>query len=581
MVCSKSVFKLVVPVYPKILDAYDGAFIIHRQTRGIQGDFKPPYNLELCEEVERLEKTGAPGIPWGYGPSVFSRDMLCNDFEKNLKVYEWYPDKEVLSVVEEAFSIICGRYLKGKIQTLDQILPRIDKSRSPGYPFNLRYKTKGDVMADDYGWGFVQDMIDQIRTTGKCDGLFTVRPGYVVRYCHAFWQTSGKGEMRSVDKLLNPDVAKRKTRTFMAGDFVCHCVSLMLYGDQNDELLRMSQEKEWSAVGMSPWYGGWNKMARELLGVVSPDEAKFACEDVGHMEASVNDYFQTVIYRNRNQCLINEFLKPEEVSNLMTWVFNNSVYSYCLDVMGYLLLLIGKNKSGHFNTLTDNTLCLILVLLYRMVYDMKHTKKYVSNASGSKEYSLPYHAPPLNEVLMRYFETRLRAMGDDSIIANYDWVERTRSVARHLGFDIKLECPVGLLSESSFLNAGFHRTELMWYMRPNFDKLRSSILFNWKSRSWRLTYVKVCAYRMLVFPFERYRVEADAMLDYVTRHHDDDMRRETSMDSKITYFSALASRMSDRDNRWLVSGLEGVSQEGHWKMGGTAVSFLLDSLEVE
>jgi hypothetical protein len=566
-------------VYPKILDAYDGAFIIHRQTRGIQGDFKPPYNTELCDEVQRLEKTGAPGIPWGYGPAVFSRDMLCNDFEKNLKVYEWYPDREVLKVVEEAFTLICGRYMRGRVQTLDQIVPRIDKSRSPGYPFNLRYKTKGEVMADEYGWGFVCEMVSQILSTGKCDGWFTVRPGYTVRYCHCYFQTSGKGEMRTVDKLLHPDVTKRKTRTFMAGDFICHCCSLMLYADQNDELLRMSQEKEWSAVGMSPWYGGWNRMAKELLGKVPPDEAKFACEDVGHMEASVNDYFQTVIYRVRNENLVSEFLKPQEVVNLMTWVFQNSVYSYVLDVMGYLLLLVGKNKSGHFNTLTDNTLCLILVLLYRMVFYMK--QQCVSSLSDRASCGFVPRVPCVQDVLKCYFETLLRAMGDDSIIANHDWVESTRSVARHLGFDIKLECPVGLLSDSSFLNAGFHRTELMWYMRPNFDKLRASILFNWKSRSWRLTYVKVCAYRMLVFPFERYRVEADAMLNYIAQHHEDDMRRETSMDSKITYVSALASRMSDRDNRWLVSGLEGISHEGCGRVSGTAVSFLLDSLEVE
>lgn len=579
MVCSKSAFKLVVPLYPSILDAYDGAFIIKRQTRGIQGDFAPPYNLELIEQVEQQAKSGSPGIPWGYGPAVFSKDMLCNDFEKNLKTYEWFPERDVLLLVEEAFTLICGRYMKGKIQTLEHVKRLIDRARSPGYPFNLRYKTKGDVMNCEYGWGFISTAVAQILDTGKVNMVFEVRPGYEVKYCHCYFQTSGKGEMRTTDKLLHPDVNKRKTRTFMAGDFVCHCCSLMLYADQNDELLRMSQEKEWSAVGMSPWYGGWNQMARGLLGTISPDEAKFACEDVGHMEASVNDYFQTVIYRVRNAYLVNPYFKTQQVVNLMSWVFENSVYSYVLDVMGFLLLLIGKNKSGHFNTLTDNTLCLILVLLYRMVYYMKHHS--VSSLSDRAGRGFCVNLPSVQDVLKCYFETLLRAMGDDSIIANHDWVESTRGVARHLGFDIKLECPVGLLSEASFLNAGFHRTELVWFMRPNFDKLRASILFNWKSRSWRLTYVKVCAYRMLVFPFERYRVEADAMLDYILRHHDDDMRREASMDSKITYYSALASRMSDKDNRWLVSGFEGVTQDDLLGRNNTAVSFLLDSLEVE
>jgi len=578
VVCAKSAFKLVVPLYPNILDAYDGAFVIRRQTRGIQGDYKPPYNVELIEQVEQNAKCGQPGIPWGYGPSVFSKDMLCNDFEKNLKVYEWYPEKDVLALVEEAFSIICGRYMRGVIQTLDQVKCRIDKSRSPGYPFNLRWKTKGEMMDDEYGWRWLVDAISCIMDTGKIEMVFEVRPGYTVSYCHAYWQTSGKGEMRTTDKLLHPDVTKRKTRTFMAGDFVCHCVSLMLYSDQNDELLRMSHEMEWSAVGMSPWYGGWDRMARGLLGKNSPDEAKFACEDVSHMEASVNDYFQTVIYRVRNANLVNKFLKANQVVNLMNWAFSNSVYSYVLDVLGYLLLLIGKNKSGHFNTLTDNTLCLILVELYRLVYYLKHYS--VFSLSDRAVRGFVPNLPSLHDVLRCYFEVHLRVMGDDSIIADHPWVDFTRGVAKHLGFDIKLECPVGLLSESSFLNAGFHRVIEMWYMRPNFDKLRASILFNWKSRSWRLTYVKVCAYRMLVFPFERYRVEADAMLDYILRHHDDDMRREASMDSKITYFSALAARMSDSDNRFLVSGLEGGDRR-NLVLGDTAVSFLLDSLEVE
>jgi hypothetical protein len=565
LVRSESAFKLVVPLYPKIVDAYDGAFVIKKQTYGIQGDFKPPYNVDLIKQVEKQEKSGLPGIPWGYGPSVFSRDMLSNDFQKNLVVYDWRPEKDVLKLVEEAFGLIVGRYLKGNTQPLCMVWELLDKSRSPGYPFNLRYKTKGDVLDCTYGKSFVMECINQIMSTGVVRKVFHVKPGVEVDYCHAYWQTSGKGEMRTVDKLLNPDLTKRKTRTFMAGDLICHCISLMLYGEQNDHLLLMAQEKEWSAVGFSPWYGGWNRLACSLLGQDDPNLALFACEDVGHMEASVNDYFQTLIYSVRNEHVISTF-QSFQVKNLMNWLFQNSCYSYCLDVSGWLLLLIGKNKSGHFNTLTDNTLSLILVLLYRMVYSMKY---------GNDTHELPC----LQDVLKRYFEVKLRAMGDDSIIAYEPWVDSSRSIARHLGFDIKLECPVGLLKDSTFLNAGFHRGMMMWYMRPNFDKLRSSILFNWKSRSWRLCYVKVCAYRMLVFPFERYRTEADAMLDYILRHHQDEMRRESSMDSKITFASALASRMSDKDNRWLISGLE--SSGGIVRKGDAAVSFLLDSLDVE
>jgi len=77
-----------------------------------------------------------------------------------------------------------------------------------------------------------------------------------------------------------------------------------------------------------------------------------------------------------------------------------------------------------------------------------------------------------------------------------------------------------------------------------------------KSNSWRLAFVKVCAYRKLVYPFKAYRKEADRMLQYIRAKHDSDMRNEKSMDDKISYSAALANQMSDQDNMFLLSGVE-------------------------
>jgi hypothetical protein len=230
-------------------------------------------------------------------------------------------------------------------------------------------------------------------------------------------------------------------------------------------------------------------------------------------------------------------------------------YSYVIDVFGWLLLVVGKNKSGQFNTLMDNTLTLIRVALYRLVLSLfRELERW----------------PTIEEVLVRYWSTPAKMMGDDSILAHRDWLEWSRARACDLGFTIELECPVGLLFDAKFLNAGFHRAAMLWYMRPNFEKIRASILFNWKSRSWRLTYVKVCAYRMLVYPFQVYRAEADGMLDYILRVHAEDMRTEQAMDSRITYAAALSARMSDRDNEWLCSGME--SYVAGWAVGKPAAA---------
>jgi hypothetical protein len=160
------------------------------------------------------------------------------------------------------------------------------------------------------------------------------------------------------------------------------------------------------------------------------------------------------------------------------------------------------------------------------------------------------------EVLAEYSRTPAKMMGDDSIIQYRPWVEHMISRARDLGFDLKLEVPISPIRDAVFLNAGFHWSGLMWYFRPNYDKIRASIFFLWKSRSWRLAYVKVCAYRMMVFPFAEYRREADRLLKYIVDKHGDEMKNEHSMDSKITYASALASLMTDEENHFLTTGLE-------------------------
>jgi len=156
-----------------------------------------------------------------------------------------------------------------------------------------------------------------------------------------------------------------------------------------------------------------------------------------------------------------------------------------------------------------------------------------------------------------YFTTPAKLFGDDSIIQDKPWVHHAIARMAEIGFELKYECPVGPLTDARFLNAGFHQGATMWYFKPNFEKIRASIFFLWKSRSWRLAYVKVCAYRQLVFPYALYRREADRMLAHIVRFHDDDMKNEVQMDSVISYASTRASLMSDFDNEFLHSGFEG------------------------
>jgi hypothetical protein len=220
---------------------------------------------------------------------------------------------------------------------------------------------------------------------------------------------------------------------------------------------------------------------------------------------------------------------------MLEFIHLNDISLYVIGVTGWLYLLMGKNPSGKFLTADDNTLALILGLLYVIACDETNVQA----------------------VLETYFKSPAKLFGDDSIIQDRSWVHNVVPRMRDLGFEFGYECPVGPLQDARFLNAGFHWSGATWYFEPNFEKIRASIFFLWKSRSWRLAYVKVCAYRQLVYPYERYRREADRLLKYILDNHEDDMRNEHSLDLTLPYASARASLMSDRDNEFLHTGFEG------------------------
>jgi hypothetical protein len=514
-----------------LVDVYESSFVIKKLTNGIQGDYQPPANVELMDLVRAREEDGLE-IPFGYAPAVFSRDMLENDFRKNLLSYEWFPDRKAWDVACAAFHIIMKQSLRGGVQPIEYAVSRMDKTTSPGWPLNLKYRTKGLSWEGDEA--LIREIVRQIFTTGGFDVNFEYRPGKFVRWRHVYYQVSPKGELRTVDKLLNEDMAKRKTRTFMCGDLVLYLVTVMMYGEQHESFLGMSSGSGWSAVGMNPWYGGWNRMAAGLSSGVCRTP-RFWCFDVSHMEASVNDNIQTVIDRTRNECLDSE--NRQHMSNAMHFLHQSDVALYVIGVTGWLYLIVGKNPSGKFLTADDNTLALILVLLYAI-------------ARGSTG---------LSQVLTTYYASPVKLFGDDSIMQEKDWVFNLVQYARELGFELKLECPPGPLSDARFLNAGFHHNGSVWLLKPNFEKIRASIFFLWKSRSWRLCYVKVCAYRQLVFPFIKYRDEADRLLAYILQKHGDDMVNEKSMDGTLTYGSCRAALMPDEQNEFLCTGFEGGS----------------------
>jgi len=352
-------------------------------------------------------------------------------------------------------------------------------------------------------------------------------------YQFLYWLASPKGEMRVMEKLIHPDPEKRKCRTFLCSDIVAHIMMTMLFGGQNDGLL-LSNRTTWSKVGYSPFYGGFNTLARYLLqNRAVLEKLLFDCWDVSHMEASLNEYVLEAIYEMRKDYLILD----QENRRLYDFVYRHIVYSMCLDVDGYLCMMIGKNPSGSFNTLSDNTLALILVLFYCLA------KKSVNIA----------------DLLKKIAAHSCACMGDDSVVPHHPDFTDIVSDSLELGFVFKPEKPPGELADCVFTNSEFSLQNGMWFPKPNFEKVKANVFFHFKAKSWRLSYVKCCALRILAWNFPEEREQAERLCAFILKKHQRAMEVEHSMDDKVSYHSAISAFLPSSQIDFLWSGNESSS----------------------
>jgi len=490
--------------------------------RGIHEGSKFAFNVELIDFAKKNDLD----LPFGYHPAILERDYLLNDFAKFRKSYQWSPDPEAWNMAKQALEFNYSLHMISKPLTFEEAISQMELSASPGFPWNEVYKTKRAVLENEID--LVRKLVDQVFTTGNVDYEFNGK-----RYDNVYWQTSSKSEIRPIEKVNDPDFSKRKTRTFMCGDLITHIVGFMLYKNQNDGLLELADTNHWTSVGFNPFYGGVNKMCNRLLRNATDWQTHlFKCYDASHMEASVNDAIQSSIYEVRNRGLSDKHKIAAD------WFFLQISNSLIIDVDGYLCMKNGKNPSGNYNTLTDNTLALNLVFNYSVAVEEKDFNKVVNAVD----------------------RIACEMLGDDSIFEDCKELENLEQNSARLGFDLKPEAAPGPLSACSYLSANFvlNKQYGMWVQKQNFDKIMANAYFNFKARSWRLCWVKLCSARKLFFAFPDYKRQIDQLLRHIKLHHYEDMRNELC--DVLTFEQAISQYMPDSQNQFLVFGFEGASE---------------------
>ncbi len=493
----------------------------HRLTGGIFEGSKIVFNTDLMEQAGKLGYQ----LPENYHPALLVKTHLLNDFAKYRKSYNWCPDPEAWSMAQRALEYEFTLQLLPDPLSFDEAVRSIELSASPGFPWNKKYQTKRETLANELE--LIRSIVNRVFEHGDVDYEFLG-----VRYTNVFWLTSPKSEIRPISKVNDPDPAKRKTRTFMCGDLICHIIGFMLYKTQNDNFLNLAYTNSWSAVGLSPYYGGWHQMANILLRNVSSHSSQFLqefqCYDASHMEASVSDAVQCSIYAMRNSSL------HPRTTRARDWFFLQITNSLIIDVDGFVCMKNGKNPSGNVNTLVDNTLSLILVFLYILARELGDFEK----------------------VIAAYRRIACKMVGDDSICEVCPELSRLQLFAWEIGFDLTLESQPGPLTDCSFLSSRFvfDTRYCMWIQFNNYEKIIANVYFNFKAKSWRLCYIKLCAARQMFFAFPEQRKQIDSLLHYILTQHDFDMKMENNKD--ITYDQARAQFMTDRTNTMLIFGAE-------------------------
>lgn len=492
----------------------EGNFLKFKKvTNGIHSSTRGYFNSELYN----LAQTEQHQIPYEYAISQMDREMLCNDFKKFQKVRYWNTDPIKWSWVCRKMHQDYSPYLRTTPLTFEQAVQAAEKQTSPGYPWNLYFKTKGEVLADDSAYLFIRNTISRIMQ-GDFD--------------FALWnQTSPKlHEIRPKKKFLGDNP---KVRTFMCCDIIFYLIGIMLYKNQNDALLAAAYTTKWSAVGIKEEYGGWDYLAQTLKG--EEKDPDFHCFDVEAMEASIQVPLFSSIYELRNSNLIIPPKHRTPWTNLQKFYLRCLHFPYVIDPLGILIMMWGGNISGQLNTLNDNTLGLEFPMKYCTAL---HFSTY--------------------EEFSNYWDTlRGKLMGDDSIIRHHRLLHSLILDMAVMGFIMKYESPVGKITKSTFLNRSwsYSLSHGMYVSKPNFAKMLANVYFNKKLNSWRLTYVKLQALRIKFYAFpEKYAVIMKYVM-HVEQYHMKDMEKEIQIDPILTMKAAMAANLSNEQIEFMIYGI--------------------------
>lgn len=504
-------------------------------------------------------------IPNQHMMAPVSLDDLIRDYDKFNLIPPWCPKPSAYKVALAAFERIYHQSLSASaLMTFEEAISRMDTSTSCGWYYKEKgCKTKGEALIKYY---------DEIKTKVQqvFDGTSTHIP---------YAESGPKVEIRTTSKLNNPDQRKNAQRTFVVPDFIYSIVGIMLYHNYADHAQSTDKSTNtgkhyWNKAGYTPYYGGVTQFVASLT---RTKKNKFLCLDISSQESAQCGQHISDLYEIYNSYL------PLSTYFATRWYLKYTIHTPIIGPEHEVSIKNGSNVSGSSLTLLHNIQLQEIAALYhiaRQSYQCDHCIECAPLPSVPP--SLPvmiriggcysclvmsnctHRTSELEDVALlanyaspsviqnNYHALPAGMMGDDSIFADDPIWDGVEDSYFQLGNITTNECgPPGTLvplDEAKFMNADFvfnpHR--MAFVAKPNIDKLFAAIFYHFKSNSWRLCYARLCAMRILVYPFKIYFDQINSYIDYVIKYHTHSMRSETNMEDKIPY-AALDSLILNRD----------------------------------
>jgi hypothetical protein len=231
-----------------------------------------------------------------------------------------------------------GPYMmNSRVKDLQEVVDKLDKSTSPGFPWVRKYKTK-KAMIDDWT-GFTRFMEE--------DWDLLKHPEWTCVFGNSL-----KEEVRPADK-----IAANSIRTFTAGPIEATINGNRLFEDMNEKFYS-SYLRSASCVGLSPLKGGWNDLFTKL----KKFSRGFALDE-SQYDSSLRAYLMWGCAQFRWNMLREQDQTEDNLNRLQTY-YRNLVNTLILTSEGVFVMKQGGNPSGSVNTIADNTLILYTLLAF-------------------------------------------------------------------------------------------------------------------------------------------------------------------------------------------------------------------------